>query len=144
VEFWDGSTIAQASPPDMRLPIALALCWPDRMPDAAPAVDWTGAFSWTFEPLDTHAFPAVELARRAGRSGGCAPAVYNAANETLVAEFHAGSISFLQIVDTVADVLDDWLSNRHAAVGNPGTVEDVEQAEGWARGRARELATGTG
>jgi 1-deoxy-D-xylulose-5-phosphate reductoisomerase len=142
VEFTDGSTIAQASPPDMRLPIALALGWPDRVPDAAPAVDWTTAHSWTFEPVDVEAFPAVGLARRAGTAGGCAPAVYNAANEELVAAFHAGRVGFLQIVDTVAGVLDEWLSNRHATVGNPGTVEDVETAEGWARNRARELAGG--
>jgi 1-deoxy-D-xylulose-5-phosphate reductoisomerase len=140
VEFIDGSTIAQASPPDMRLPISLALGWPDRVPDAAPAVDWTAAQAWTFEPLDTQAFPAVDLARRAGRAGGCAPAVYNAANETLVAEFHAGSVRFLHIVDTVADVLDEWLSGRHQAAGNPRTVEDVERGEAWARSRARELA----
>jgi 1-deoxy-D-xylulose-5-phosphate reductoisomerase len=139
VEFADGSTIAQASPPDMRLPIALALGWPDRVPDAAPALDWTTAQSWTFEPLDPAVFPAVELARRAGRAGGCAPAVYNAANEELVAAFHAGSATFLQIVDTVADVLDEWLSNQHAHTGNPGTVEDVEKVEDWARARAREL-----
>jgi 1-deoxy-D-xylulose-5-phosphate reductoisomerase len=140
VEFTDGSTIAQASPPDMRLPIALALGWPDRVPDAAPAVDWMTAQTWTFEPLDHEAFPAVGLARRAGIAGGCAPAVYNAANEALVAEFHSGSITFLQIVDTVADVLDEWLNERHATAGNPGTVEDVEQVEEWARARARALA----
>jgi 1-deoxy-D-xylulose-5-phosphate reductoisomerase len=142
VEFADGSTIAQASPPDMRLPIALALGWPDRVPDAAPAVDWTTAHTWTFEPMDAEAFPAVDLARRAGQAGGCAPAVYNAANEELVEAFHAGSIGFLQIVDTVTAVLDEWLSGQHLSVGNPGTVEDVEHAEGWARARARELASG--
>jgi 1-deoxy-D-xylulose-5-phosphate reductoisomerase len=141
VEFADGSTIAQASPPDMRLPIALALGWPDRVPDAAPAVDWTTAQSWTFEPLDGDAFPAVELARRAGLAGGCAPAVYNAANEELVAAFHDGAIGFLQIVDTIGDVLAEWLSDRHLALVNPGTVVDVEQAEEWARARARELAS---
>ena len=139
VEFTDGSTIAQASPPDMRLPIALALGWPDRVPDAAPSVDWTTAQNWTFEPLDPVAFPAVDLARRAGVAGGCAPAVYNAANEELVTAFHTGAIGFLQIVDTVADVLGEWLRNRHAAAANPGTVEDVEDAEAWARERAREL-----
>jgi 1-deoxy-D-xylulose-5-phosphate reductoisomerase len=139
VEFTDGSTIAQASPPDMRLPIALALGWPDRVPDAAPPVDWTEAQQWTFEPLDPVVFPAVELARTAGRAGGCAPAVYNAANEELVAAFHSGSIRFLQIVDTVADVLGEWLRNQHATAGNPGTVEDVEQAQEWARRRARAL-----
>src|SRR6188472_1109703 len=81
VEYVDGATIAQASPPDMRLPIALALGWPDRVPGAGPSVDWSKATSWTFEPLDTEAFPAVDLARTAGRAGGAAPAVYNAANE---------------------------------------------------------------
>ena len=83
VEFVDGSTIAQCSPPDMRLPIALGLAWPDRLPDAASPCDWTKATSWTFEPLDNEAFPAVELARRCGKAGDLAPAVYNAANETL-------------------------------------------------------------
>jgi 1-deoxy-D-xylulose 5-phosphate reductoisomerase len=140
VEFVDGSTIAQSSPPDMRLPISLALGWPDRVPDAASAVDWTEAQQWTFEPLDTHAFPSVYLARRAGEAGGCAPAVYNAVNEELVAAFHAGRVGFLKIVDTIADVLDEWLSVRHRDAGDPGTVEDVEQAENWARSRARELA----
>jgi 1-deoxy-D-xylulose-5-phosphate reductoisomerase len=143
VEFADGSTIAQASPPDMRLPIALALGWPDRVPGAAWSVDWTTAQRWTFEPLDPVAFPAVDLARRAGVAGGCAPAVYNAANEELVAAFHTGSIGFLQIVDTIADVLDEWLSNRHSTTANPGTVEDVERAEAWARERARELSAQT-
>ncbi len=141
VEFVDGSTIAQASPPDMRLPISLALGWPARIPGAANAVDWTRAQEWTFEPLDPDAFPAVALAMRAGSAGGCAPAVYNAANETLVEAFHDDAIGFLQIVDTVAHVLDEWLRDRHAAAGNPGTVEDVEQAEHWARERARVLTT---
>jgi 1-deoxy-D-xylulose-5-phosphate reductoisomerase len=140
VEFADGSTIAQASPPDMRLPISLALGWPDRVPDAAPAVDWTTAHTWSFEPLDPVAFPAVELARRAGCAGGYAPAVYNAANETLVAAFHAGSVRFLQIVDTLAAVVDEWLSERAERFGNPGTVEDVERVEAWARERAAALA----
>jgi 1-deoxy-D-xylulose-5-phosphate reductoisomerase len=137
VEFVDGSTIAQASPPDMRLPISLALGWPDRIADAAPGLDWSTAQGWTFEPLDDTAFPAVRLARRAGVAGGCAPAVYNAANEELVEAFHSGRIGFLAIVDTIEAVLAEWLAERHDAVGNPGTVEVVEQAEAWARGRAR-------
>jgi 1-deoxy-D-xylulose-5-phosphate reductoisomerase len=90
--------------------------------------------------LDDDAFPSVGLARRAGEAGGCAPAVFNAANEELVDAFHDGSVGFLQIVDTVRSVLGEWLSERHAAMGNPGTVEDVEQADGWARQRARALA----
>jgi 1-deoxy-D-xylulose-5-phosphate reductoisomerase len=125
----------------MRLPIALALGWPDRVPGAAAAVDWTAAQSWTFEPLDATAFPAVDLARRAGRAGGCAPAVYNAANEELVSAFHDGAIGFLQIVDTIGDVLAEWLSDRHPTAGNPGTVVDVEHAEEWARARVRELVS---
>jgi 1-deoxy-D-xylulose-5-phosphate reductoisomerase len=141
VEFTDGSTIAQVSPPDMRLPIALALGWPDRIAGAAAAVDWTTAQQWTFEPLDDAAFPSVGLARRAGEAGGLAPAVYNAANEIMVERFHEGSIDFLQIVDTIADVLDEWLRERHTAAGNPSTVEDVEQAEEWARDRARSLTS---
>jgi 1-deoxy-D-xylulose-5-phosphate reductoisomerase len=139
VEFVDGSTLAQLSPPDMRLTIALALGWPERVPDAAPGMDWTAAQQLCFEPLDDAAFPAVSLARRAGTAGGCAPAVYNAANEALVGAFHAGSTGFLQIVDTVALVLDEWLSKHHADAGNPGTVEDVERADAWARARALTL-----
>ena len=139
VEFVDGSTLAQASPPDMRLPISLALDWPGRVPQAAPAVDWSTAQTWTFEPLDSAAFPAVELARRAGSAGGCAPAVYNAANEELVLAFHNGRTGFLRIVDTVGEVLDAWLADRHAAVGEPSTVEVIEEAENWARKLARSL-----
>jgi 1-deoxy-D-xylulose-5-phosphate reductoisomerase len=136
VEFVDGSTLAQVSPPDMRLPIALGLSWPDRVADAAPGCDWTTASSWTFEPLDEDAFPAVRLARRAGSAGGTAPAVYNAANEECVAAFLAGRLPFLGIVDTLAVVVEEHLA---ASSGNPRTVEDVLAAEDWARARAREL-----
>ena len=101
VEYTDGATIAMASPPDMRLPIALALAWPDRVPGAAPALDWSKAATWTFEPLDEEAFPAVRLAREAAAAGGTAPAVYNAANEECLDAFMAGKIPFTGIVDTV-------------------------------------------
>jgi 1-deoxy-D-xylulose-5-phosphate reductoisomerase len=134
VEFADGSTIAQASPPDMRLPIAYALAWPDRVPGAARPVDWTSAATWTFEPLDHEAFPAVALAKSAGREGGCAPAIYNAANEEAVAAFRAGGLPFLGIVDTVAAVLD-----AAPAFGEPDSVAAVLDAENWARARARQL-----
>jgi 1-deoxy-D-xylulose-5-phosphate reductoisomerase len=140
VEFADGSTLAQASPPDMRLPIALGLAWPERVPDAAPGCDWTTAATWTFFPLDDEAFPAVGLARRAGEAGGTAPAVYNAANEECVTAFHAGLVPFLAIVDTVSAVLGEHLATGS---GNPRTVEDVLAAEDWARARARELTRGT-
>jgi 1-deoxy-D-xylulose-5-phosphate reductoisomerase len=135
VEFTDGSTLAQASPPDMRIPIALALGWPDRVPDAAPAVDWTAPQTWTFEPLDEEAFPAVPLARQAGAAGGTVPAVYNAANEVCVAAFLAGQIPFAGIVDTVAQVV----SEHHDTAGDAAELADVLAADGWARDRAREL-----
>ncbi len=135
VEFTDGSTLAQASPPDMRIPIALALGWPDRVPGAAAAVDWTTAQTWTFEPLDEAAFPAVALARQAGTAGGTVPAVYNAANEVCVAAFLAGQIPFAGIVDTVAQVV----SEHHDTAGDAVELADVLAADGWARDRAREL-----
>jgi 1-deoxy-D-xylulose-5-phosphate reductoisomerase len=136
VEFLDGSTIAQLSPPNMRIPIALALGWPDRVPDAAPAADWTSAHTWTFEPLDEKAFPAVALARQAGAAGGTVPAVYNAANEECVAAFLAGRIPFAGIVDTVAQVVSEHRDPVGAAAG----LDDILAADDWARDRARELA----
>ncbi|MDQ6649439.1 MAG: 1-deoxy-D-xylulose-5-phosphate reductoisomerase [Actinomycetota bacterium] len=135
VEFTDGSTLAQVSPPDMRLPIALGLGWPDRVPDAAPGMDWSAAQTWEFAPLDEEAFPAVGLARTAGRAGGTAPAVFNAANEVAVGAFLDGRLAFPAIVETVAGVL----AEHPAGLGNPLTVADVLQAEGWARQRAADL-----
>jgi 1-deoxy-D-xylulose-5-phosphate reductoisomerase len=134
VEFTDGSTLAQASPPDMRIPIALALAWPGRVPGAAAAVDWTSAHSWTFEPLDEDAFPAVRLAREAGMAGGTCPAVYNAANEECVAAFLAGALTFTGIVDTVMRVMSE-----HDAGPGAVSLEGVLDADRWARARAREL-----
>ena len=138
VEFVDGSTLAQASPPDMRLPIALALGWPQRIADAAAGCDWTTASSWTFEPLDEQAFPAVRLARAAGTAGGTAPGVYNAANEECVQAFRTGRLGFLGIVDTVEHVLDEHLATDRIADVDL-TVADVLAAEAWARARAHEL-----
>ena len=106
VEFTDGSTIAQASPPDMRLPIALALGWPDRVAGAAPALDWSAAQEWRFEPLDDDAFPAVRLAKQVGAEGRSLPAVFNAANEECVAAFLDGRLPFTGIVDNVSAVID--------------------------------------
>lgn len=139
VTFTDGSTLAQASPPDMRLPIALALGWPDRIPAAAPACDFTAASTWDFEPLDAEVFPAVELARRAGQTGGCLPAIYNAANEEAAAAFLAGRIGFRAIVDTIAEVLDgaaQWSAE-------PATVEEALDAQRWARDRAARVVEAT-
>jgi 1-deoxy-D-xylulose-5-phosphate reductoisomerase len=135
VTFCDGATIAQASPPDMRLPIALALAWPDRVADASAPCDFSEATSWTFEPLDEDAFRGVALARAAGTEGGCLPAVFNAANEEAVAAFVAGKIGFTGITDVVADVL----GAAHGTHAEPTTVDDVLAAERWARVRAGEL-----
>ena len=141
VEFCDGSTIAQASPPDMRIPIALALGWPERVAGAASPVDWTAQHSWTFEPLDEAAFPAVALARAAGLAGGCSPAVYNAANEECVDAFLAGRIPFTGIVDTVAQVVSEHQGSAGTdSAGTAVTLDDVLASDGWARGRARELS----
>lgn len=132
VQFVDGSIIAQASPPDMRLPIALGLGWPDRVPNAATPCDWTRATSWTFEPLDAEAFPAVGLAKDAAKQGSTFPAVFNAANEEAVMAFHAGRIRFTDIVDTIEAVLSEH-------PGSSGlTVESVLDAEKWARARTHE------
>ncbi len=136
VEFVDGSTLAQASPPDMRLPIALGLGWPDRVPYATPAVDWTKAMSWTFEPLDETVFGAVALCRRAGTTGGTAPAALNAANEVCVEAFLRGRLAFEAVVDTVEQVVSE-----HDLRERPTLVEVLE-TEKWARNRASELTVG--
>mgnify|MGYP000995782889 FL=1 len=148
VEFCDGATIAQCSPPDMRLPIALGLAWPDRVPDAAPAYDWSVPRTWAFEPLDADAFPAVELARRCGRAAGTAPAVFNAANEVCVDAFCDRRLPYLGIVATVAGVVDEHLARtsplaagRHVPDAEL-SVDAVLAADDWARTRASEL-TGT-
>ncbi|MCT4354095.1 1-deoxy-D-xylulose-5-phosphate reductoisomerase [Streptomyces sp. Je 1-79] len=137
VEFTDGSTLAQATPPDMRGPIAIGIGWPERIPDAAPAFDWTKASSWEFFPLDTEAFPSVGLARHVGELGGTAPAVFNAANEECVEAFLAGRLPFNGIMDTVTAVVTEHGTPER---GTRLTVPDVLEAETWARARARELA----
>jgi 1-deoxy-D-xylulose-5-phosphate reductoisomerase len=143
VEFTDGSTLAQLSPPDMRLPIALGLAWPERVADAAPGCDWTRASTWQFEPLDDDAFPAVRLARRVGEAGGTLPAVYNAANEECVEAFLTGRLPFPAIVDTVSRVVDEAVAaaGPGGGPGNDLTLDDVLAAESWARGRAGAVLT---
>ncbi|HET6533148.1 MAG TPA: 1-deoxy-D-xylulose-5-phosphate reductoisomerase [Actinoplanes sp.] len=132
VEFTDGSSLAQASPPDMRLPIALALAWPDRVPEAAAGVDWRQAHNWELRPLDDQVFPAVRLAKQAGAAHQ--GAVYNAANEECVAAFVAGRLPFLGIVDTLERVLA-----AAPDFAEPGTVDDVLAAEAWARAQAQRM-----
>ena len=141
VQFVDGSTLAQASPPDMRLPIALALGWPDRIPDAAPALSWTQAATWEFFPLDDEAFPSVRLAKQVGATGGTAPAVFNGANEECVAAFLAGRLRFPAIVDTIERVVAEHAGSGRSQGGDL-TLEAVLEADSWARTRARELTAG--
>jgi 1-deoxy-D-xylulose-5-phosphate reductoisomerase len=133
VTFVDGATMAKASPPSMKLPIAVALGWPNRVPEVSTPLSFDQASSWTFEPLDERTFPAVSLARQAGTAGGCLPAVFNAANEEALAAFFAGRTGFLSIVDTIGRVLD-------AAAGewsrDPASVDEVLAAENWARRHA--------
>ena len=135
VTFVDGATIAKASPPSMKLPIALALGWPDRVPGASAACDFTQAHTWTFAPVDDEAFPAIAVARDAGTRGGSLTAVFNAANEVVAQAFLDGRTSFLAIVDTVARVVADGAQWQ----AEPRDVADVLAAEEWARRRASEL-----
>ena len=137
VEFADGSTIAQASPPDMRLPISLGLGWPDRVPGVGAPLDWSRASAWTFEPLDDAAFPAVALAKRVGAAGATYPAVFNAANEVAVDAFHDGALPFTGIVDLVERVV-----GAHAPEAGAPTLGSVLAADAWARGEASRLIAG--
>ncbi|HEY8589297.1 MAG TPA: 1-deoxy-D-xylulose-5-phosphate reductoisomerase [Naasia sp.] len=134
VEFTDGSTLAQASPPDMRLPISLGLDWPARVPGAGRPLDWSTASTWTFEPLDEKAFPAVRMAKEVGVRGGEYPAAFNAANEQAVAAFHAGRLRFPGILDTVRRVVD-----AHEQASGELTVESLADAERRARAAADAL-----
>lgn len=136
VEFLDGSTIAQASPPDMRLPIALGLSWPDRLDDVASPVDWSLAQSWDFEPLDEDAFPAIRVARAAVAESPLHPAVFNAANEECVQAFLDGRLPFLGIVDVVRNVVEAYEASTEVS------VEEIEAAEAWARESAASAIAG--
>jgi 1-deoxy-D-xylulose-5-phosphate reductoisomerase len=133
VEFFDGSTIAQASPPDMRLPISLGLDWPNRVSGVGKPLDWTRAQTWSFKPLDHDAFPAVRLAKQVGQAGGTYPAVFNAANEQAVAAFHAGTIGYLDIVSVIERVV-----HVHEPDGELSRAS-LAEAERWARARADRL-----
>ncbi|WP_294180237.1 1-deoxy-D-xylulose-5-phosphate reductoisomerase [uncultured Schumannella sp.] len=136
VEFVDGSTIAQASPPDMRLPISLGLDWPHRVAGVGAPLDWTAASAWEFAPLDEEAFPAVALAKRVGAAGATFPAVFNAANEQAVEAFHAGAIGFLDILETVERVVEAHQPESELS------LETVLEAERWARECADALLAG--
>lgn len=136
VEFVDGSTIAQASPPDMKLPIALGLSWPERLADVSTPCAWDSPVAWTFEPFDGDVFPAITLARTAVAASALHPAVLNAANEECVEAFRTGKIGYLDIVDTVADVLDSFDGS------GPVDLEGVLGADAWARQAAHRALGG--
>ena len=144
VEFIDGSTIAQASPPTMAIPIALGMGWPHRVPDAGPRCDWSQASTWQFEPLDDVAFPAVRLAREVAAHGRTAPAVYNAANEACVDAFTQGELRFVSIVDTVEAVVREHIAaDRVPSEEEQTRVDDVLAADTWARERAGQIVMET-
>lgn len=138
VEFVDGSTIAQASPPDMHLPIALGLTWPDRLPNSSTPCDWSTSTSWTFEPVNNDVFPAVNLAKKVGAKAGTAPAVMNAANEVAVDAFLGGSLKYSQIVPTVSQIVESHLASGF--VSDPDlTIEEVIKAANWATDSTKAL-----
>jgi 1-deoxy-D-xylulose-5-phosphate reductoisomerase len=131
VEFVDGSVVAQASPPDMRLPIQYALTWPDRVPGPTRRLDWRALSKWSFEQPDREAFPALDLGLSVAQAGGTAGAVLNAANEVAVERFLAGKLSFLDITRLVSEVV-----GAHTHDASPG-LEELRHADRWARQEAR-------
>ena len=133
VSFVDGSIIAQCSPPDMKLPIALGMTWPERIENVSPPVDFTKAHTWTFEPLDEEVFKAVKIARQVGSAGLTYPAVYNAANEQAVDAFHDKAISFPEIIEIIEEVVASHKPEQEM------TLESVLAAEVWARETANRL-----
>lgn len=133
VEFTDGSVIAQASTPDMKLPISLGMSWPDRVPSVTVPLDWSQSHTWSFEPLDESVFSSVAMAREVGNKGLTYPAVYNAANEQAVDAFHEGKLGFLQILDVIAEVIQ-----AHAPEGKM-SMDSLLEAERWARATADSL-----
>ena len=136
VEFNDGSTIAQASPPNMKGPIAYALAYPERINKACAPIDWSKSHTWNFSPIDNEKYPAIELARRCSELGGGLPAVYNAANEVAVAAFLAQRIKFTAIIELVEQVVQSFGSNSPTTIRDISDVSGIEQS---ARSKAEEL-----
>jgi 1-deoxy-D-xylulose-5-phosphate reductoisomerase len=136
VEFNDGSTIAQASPPNMKGPIAYALAYPERINKACAPIDWSKSHTWNFSPIDNEKYPAIDLARRCGELGGGLPAVYNAANEVAVAAFLAQRIKFTAIIELVEQVVQSFGSNSPTTIRDISDVSGIEQS---ARSKAEEL-----
>jgi 1-deoxy-D-xylulose-5-phosphate reductoisomerase len=136
VEFNDGSTIAQASPPNMKGPIAYALAYPERINKACAPIDWSKSHTWNFSPIDNEKYPAIELAKRCGELGGGLPAVYNAANEVAVAAFLAQRIKFTAIIELVEQVVQSFGGNTPTTIRDISDVSAIEQS---ARMKAEEL-----
>ena len=139
VEFVDGSTMAQASPPNMKVPIALALSWPDRLKDISPAIDWSKSASWNFETVDENIFPALNVARKAGLAAGTAPAVMNAANEICVQAFIERKLSFLSIVEIVNKVLENHLSGSEFIANKELTLDKLFASDKKARFETQQI-----
>ena len=135
VEYVDGSTLAQLSPPNMKGPIAYAINWPVRLPGATKAMDWSEQHTLEFEPIDNERFPVIELARRCGELGGGLPAIFNAANEVAVAAFLAGEISFTSIIESI----DLAVQKLGSAVNPIRDLADVSAIENDARKVAGEI-----
>jgi len=136
VEFVDGSTIAQGSPPNMKGPISLALNFPDRVAGATKPIDWNTSHTWNFAPIDTERFPAISLARTCGEIGGALPAIFNAANEVAVQGFIDGQISFTDIIKIVTQSVDQLRASAATTLRDLG---DVSAAEDNARHTAAEF-----
>ena len=127
VEFIDGATLAQLSPPNMKGPIAYALGAPDRTAHATSAVDWSAPHSWNFAPVDNARFPAIDLARHCGIRGGGLPAVFNAANEVAVAAFMNGDLDFSAIVEIVASTTAKLDSIADSTMRDLSDVSGIEE-----------------
>jgi 1-deoxy-D-xylulose-5-phosphate reductoisomerase len=139
VEFRDGSTIAQLSPPSMKLPIQYALTWPERTDGCSPTIAWDAMRSLDFEPVDHERFPAIRLAWRTIESGGSAGAVLNAANEVAVEAFLAGSIRFGDISQLVSDAMDELPARPVSSLAEVMAAD--REAREWARERVAERAS---
>ena len=133
VEFNDGSTIAQASPPNMKGAIAYAMNWPDRLKKSTAPIDWSIPHTWTFAPINAKQFPSIDLARHCGEVGGGLPAIFNAANEAAVAAFISKKLEFKSIVGVIAGVVADLEKDSPKTLRD---LSDVSALEDDARTRA--------
>ncbi len=137
VTWQDGSTIVQASYPDMKVPIALGLDWPKHLPNVGVPLRWDEATQWSFEPVDEETFPALRMAQQALESSSTHPAVMNAANEACVQAFIDGRLPWVGIVDTVMEVM-----HRHEGIDSP-SLADILEVQSWAVDQAAALVEGS-